>query len=227
MQMKRLVTFIAIVVLLFMSSANAEFTTINEHFSIRNGISFKDTIDEVVSKETVPLKNVSDATDIDPQTPYHIRSEKSTFANIPESEIWYKFNSAKELREVVYSFRIDSKSKAAVDSDYLSINNGLREKYGTPLGYEYGKAHVLQGYALTTAFKWVAMGQMFGQSVEILAYDEWLVEQEGYYVKIEQVEQYNIGYYLHQVSYTYFSKEDVSDLMTTIDENHSNVINDL
>lgn len=229
-------------VMLFCGSAMAE------GFSLRNGISFGDTIEEVLSKETAEIDDIDDGSDEEESTsdadenekededsaaeyPYSITTKSTTLAGISDSKITYRFDANKTLREVVYDFR-SSSYKDSVDSDYDTVNDGLIRKYGNPLGFSGGSCYIFTGSALESAVFITYLYDYLDGYGDIRDYDEWDVALDDYHVKIEQVEYYyGTSYselkYAHEMSYTYFTDADLTAKQAEKRANQNAVDNDL
>lgn len=238
--MKRLICVIVAILLAFsMSSALAE------GFTLRNGIVFGDSMEDVLAKETLEVDEIEDGSDeeasattdnddSDDETdhPYWITTCEGTVAGIDNSYIKYNFDADKMLREVIYYFETYS-SKDTSDSDYETINNGLIRKYGSPLGYSNGDCYIFTGAALESA---VISAYIFSDLLDgygdIRDYDEWDVDTGDYHVKIEQVQfYYGSSYselkYAHQMSYTYFTDDELQAEKDAKRESQEAVDNDL
>lgn len=206
-----------------------------EEFSLHNGITFGDTMDEVLAKETFAIKSVNDGSEKDSDEnqnsdeggennkndslfsiialPYSIITEDDTLAGIPGSSITYRFNKDKVLREAIYHFAAFSINS----SEYKEINSGLVKKYGTPLGYSNGDNYIVTGSSLPMAVIMTSLTKLADGYADISNYDEWDVDAGDYHVKVDQVEyyygfSYNKLNYSHTVGYMYFTDEDLENM---------------
>ncbi len=225
--MKKYISIILIVILsVLVLSVSAE------EFTLRNGIVFEDSMEEVLSKETIPIaEKDTEFGDkyAENKYPYSIKTKEDTVAGISGTMIIYHFDKEKKLREVVYVFP-NSKIGDFVDNCYTLINGGLVRKYGTPLGYTNGTCYVVTGDALESAAEVIQLVKMFGKPAGIRSYDEWIVSCNSYNVKIEQVEYYTVpsSYtYYHRVSYTYFSNDTIQNEMNSKQDQQDAIDNDL
>ena len=209
--MKRLLALILFGMLLISANAFAE------EFTLRNGIAFGDTMDDVLTKETFAIDGIRDECDDEDISsmpyPYWIRTEYSTLAGIPDSNIMYRFNADKQLREVIYNFRGKSGStetKDVADTEYNTVNSGLIKKYGEPLGFSDGTCYIITGGAFEDALRFLNL-MFYG---ELYDYDEWDVKCDDYHVKVEQLEygagiSKNNASYFHKIGYTYFTDDEL------------------
>lgn len=233
--MKRIFA-IAIMFILILSCV----TSSAESFMLRNGITFGDTMEDVLEKETFEIDTIDEendneeATDPDAEPveyPYSITTVENTLAGIPESYIYYKFDANKTLKEVDYHFR-SSSYKDTIDNDYDKVNEGLIRKYGTPLGYTNGDCYIFTGSAIEGAAIIAYLFEMLDGYGDLRDYDEWDVEYDDYHVKIEQVEYYyGSSYseidYCHRMSYTYFTDEDLNAEMDSKKDSQNAVDSDI
>ena len=231
--MRKLLSLVLVIMMLLTSIAYAE------EFTLRNGIMFGDTMDEVLTKETFEIDEVKDGSGEDStddtsdevEFPYYITTQEDTLAGIGNSYIKYRFDANKTLREAIYYFETYS-SKDTSDSDYESINKGLVRKYGSPLGYSNGDCYIFTGAALENAVISVYLWELLDGYGDIRDYDEWDVDTGDYHVKIEQVQYYwGNSYselkYAHEMSYTYFTDDDLQAEKDAKRESQEAVDNDL
>lgn len=223
--MKRLFALLLALGMLFTSTLACA-----EEFTLRNGIAFGDTMDEVLAKETFPFdEDFEDLDDDGSDLPYSIRTDRETIAGISYSAITYKFDKNKTLREVYYDFGFSSESEDTNDVDYDNINSGLIRKYGTPLNHP-GELYVIIGAAFEKAISAIVV---LGKKGDIIDYDEWIVDTDDYHVKIDQVKFYwidrydNKWKYGHRVSYKYFTDEDIQNALNEKQEQQNLVDSDI
>jgi len=234
--MKRILAMVLAIGILFTSTI-----AYAEEFSLRNGITFGDTIEEVLAKETFSIESVDDGSDEDSvedketddesELPYSITTAHDTLAGIPDSHIVYRFDQNKTLKEVKYYFR-SSSLKETIDNDYNNINSGFIRKYGSPLGYSNGDCYIFTGGAMYETVYITYLVQSLDGYGDLRDYDEWDVNTGDYHVKIEHIEYYlGSSYsdlnYSHVVSYTYFTDEDLQNAKNEKVENQNAIDNDL
>ena len=207
--MKRFISII-----LFIAISLSIITATAEGFTLRNGITFGDSMEDVKGKETIEIAEIDEELgekDADKDYPYSITTKKDTVAGISGSIIKYRFDKDKKLREVKYEFA-SSTSKEVIDNNYESVNSGLVRKYGSPLGYSNGKSFIVTGSAIDGAVLGYELMKLMGGIGDMRDYDEWVVYLDDYNVKIEQVcyyygSSYSDMHYSHDVSYTYFTDD--------------------
>lgn len=218
--MKKIISLLLVSAMLLLS-----ISAVAEGFSLRNGISFGDTMEEVLEKETLEIDEMDDGTaeedeeaeeddDEEAEYPYYIETVKGTVAGISGSYIRYKFDADKTLREVIYYFKTwDDKDLS--DSDYETLYSSLVRKYGSALGYSNGSCYIISGSALESAVISSYLFEMIGGYGDLRDYDEWDVDTGEYHVKIELVQSYYGSSYSelkfdNRMSYTYFTDEDLA-----------------
>lgn len=219
-------------------------SAVAEEFTLRNGICFGDTMEEVLEKETFAIDDMADGTndeeasssddddeDDEEEYPYYITTVEGTVAGISDSYIRYNFDADKTLKEVIYYFDSNS-DKDLSDSDYESVYDGLVRKYGSPLGYSNGKCYIISGAAIEGAVISAYLMEMLGGYGDIRDYDEWDVDTGDYHVKIELAQYYHGASYSdltynNRMSYTYFTDEDLAAAMSEKQDAREAVDNDL
>lgn len=234
--MKKIVIMISIIMAILLP-----LSAVAEEFTLRNGIHFGDTMEEVLAKETVGISHIEDGSestedsdkeseDDDPPT-YSIRTENTTLAGIDDSHITYYFDAEKTLREVVYYFG-DTKLADSSDSNYESVNGGLKRKYGAPLGNSNGSCYIVTGEAIEHAVTITYILSTYGGVGDIRDYDEWVIDNGDYSVKIDHVQfyqgsSYSNMSYSHVLGYKYFTDADVEDEQNQKREQQAVVDSDL
>lgn len=106
-------------------------------------------------------------------------------------------------------------------SDYTSINNMLMSKYGRPLENKDGYTHSVQTQALKSHLSLVDLTELLiairGSGKLIDHYDEWVVQGDGGYVKIDHVLTYLYGTdgntCTHQLDYTFYTNTEWSQIV--------------
>lgn len=228
--MKKFTTLLITLMVLFSFcySANAE------EFTLRNGIAFGDSMEDVKSKETIAIDTIDDEfgeNDAESDHPYSITTKEDTVAGISGSQIFYHFDKDKKLCEVVYFFA-SSSNKDIIDSNYETINSGLVRKYGSPLGNSNGKSHIITSSAINDAVLIYEIMKMVGGVGDMRDYDEWIVRCDNYNVKIDQVcyyagSSYSDINYMHCLGYKYFTDEMLKDKQNEKKEQQETVDNDI
>ena len=238
--MKRLISIIVAILLVISSS-----TAMADEFTLRNGIAFGDSMEDVLTKETLEVDTIEDGSEEDSSAstedddsedevayPYYFTTCLGAVAGIDDSYIKYNFDANKTLREVIYYFESYS-SKDFSDSDYEKINDALIRKYGSPLGYSNGDCYIFMGAAIEsaaiTAYLFSDLLDAYG---DLRDYDEWDVDTGDYHVKIEQAQYYcGSSYseitYRHMMSYTYFTDDELQAEKDAKRESQEAIDNDL
>ena len=180
--MKKLITacLCLIVLISFINSCLAE------DFSIRNGIHFGMTIDEVKKCERdngLPDSSIYFESDnygiIDK---YYCIGYETEIAGIYDSRLFYYFDlDTKKLREIQYELGSEYQSEKTATSNFTDISTSLNSKYGLP---EYssvlysGSLYVIQTQNFLKA---IFMSKDPGD----VAFHEWLIDYGNYYVLID------------------------------------------
>jgi len=201
-----------------------------ESFSIRNGITFGDNAETVKRKEVLKIdKEIlpDKANDREGQ----IITKSGKVAGIDSSSIKYYFGYEDSLNRVDYSFAYEYDTKSA-QYRYDMINEGLIKKYGDALGYRNGECFIIQKGCLSETYSMVENLMPHGLSDGVLAYDEWVVGYNDYNIKIEHIiyslTQKSLGkWYVHVLSYTTFSEEELINAMQEKQDKKDEVAGDL
>jgi len=211
--MKRVTSLVLVCILLFGCLSGA----IAEDFQLRNGIQFGDDLETVKSKETLTIQDGS--TD---------KTNKVWFdgkiAGI-EGSVRYDFDEETgKLIEMLYIFD-ETTSKDTVDSNYTTLYQSLVRKYGNPLGNTGGSIYTIIGsvFEYWALHKWLT--ELLDGKNDYRDYDEWIVNCDGYNVKIDLVSWYDrdssFNYtYTNGISYHYYTDEDLlNKIQEKMDEN--------
>lgn len=196
-------------------------------FTLRNGVKFGDTVDEVKAKETFEV----DTTQGDE---YNLYMAKGTVAGISDTEIWYRFD---EMTGLLYDVRWSLPSYYSADSsdnDYSKLYKAFVSKYGDPLGYSNGSCYIITGSAIEAA---ATIGYLYKELLDgvgdIRDYAEWDVKVgNGEHVKIELVQYYygtsysDMQYYIN-VGYSDFTDEELENALKEKREENEAVMNDI
>jgi len=169
-----------------------------EEFTLRNGIRFGDTIEDIVEKETTLTRESETSNWF-----------KGTIAGYKNSQAGFSFDDDGKLVDMCYSFDQfgnDYKSSSDVSDVYATLYKSVVRKYGSPLGNTGGKVELITGIAMTRMGMTVyIIGGMDGYDGDYLDYDEWIVDCTGGHVKIDL-----ISYYYRDSSYDYHFQVDLS-----------------
>lgn len=218
--MKNRMLYCFISMLLFFSSVASA-----EEFSLRNGIVFGDTLEIVKQKETLTIQSGSEE-----------KTDKVWFDGAiagMDGSVRFDFDEETgKLTDMLYDF--DSKEdKNFVDNDYSTLEKSLKRKYGDPLGNTGGSLYIITGTAIENAATIIGLWKyMLDGDGDFRDYDEWIVEADGYKVKIDLISYYyrtkEYDYsYKNAVSYHYFTDEDYQNAIQEKKDENAIVDNDL
>ena len=199
--MKRFMSMLVSLILLVSCFSNA-FAA--EDFTLRNGIKFGDTMEEIVTKETTLTRDSDDSTCF-----------KGKIAGYSDAECWFEFDDDSKLYDMEYIFNSNiCTSKDEMNNVYKKLYDSLKRQYGTPLGYTGGSCYLITGSAVDSmGFTVYLLGALDGYSGDYTDYDEWIVDCDGYHVKIDLISYYYRNsdydyYYRVALSYHHYTDED-------------------
>ena len=193
-----------------------------DDFTLRNGILFGDTMEDILSKETTLVRESDDSNFF-----------KGKIAGYSNAACSFTFDNAGGLAEMTYTFDDSCTSKDTMNEVYDTLYQSLKRQYGTPLGNTGGSCHLITGNALFRMALYVyLLGGSDGYSGSYADYDEWVVDCNGYHVKIDLASYYyrNKDYkysYFCDVSYHYFTDADLEAARTEKQNERQEVDNDL
>lgn len=214
--MKKMLVCLMIAVLLMLSAASAL-----EGFTLRNGVQFGDTIEQIREKETLVLKDPVTRFDFTTFTSLTaLWTQKGTVAGIDGVEIGYLFDRSKKLAEVQWKLPANE-SAGTSDSRYSALYNAMVIKYGAPLACSNGTHFAITG---------IAIDQAYGPLRNCA---EWVHDcGDGHYVKIELV-QFNDGeraaqptFSIH-VGYTYFTDAQLKESPHQMEQDDASILSDI
>lgn len=187
--MKRLISFMMVLMLMFSSvAAYAEGSRIEEDFTIRNGIKFGMSVEDVRIMEEALGGNAEGETRTKNSSAmgsvtrwgYHVDSIAGIACTGNSTTLNYYFNANELLEGVEYWFGYYSPSVGR--ANYNEIYGLMCEKYGTPLHDGDGKLFDVR----TSAFDSYFSSKQFGSN-NTVTYAEWLVEFNDTWVVIDVV----------------------------------------
>ena len=204
--MKKMVCFaLALVLSLSVATVLAD-----GDFVLRSGILFGDTLETVHAKETtLTIEDGSVG-----------KTNKVWFAGVISGyngSARFDFDQTTGgLTDMLYSFESFSTMDQS-NSQYEVLRAGLIRKYGQPLNNPEGTYHAVKGLSFEHSQilidLWKQLGEGQGKG-DVNYYDEWIVECDGYNVKIDLVNYYygvrGTYYYSVDLSYRCFM-EDVNE----------------
>ena len=197
-----------------------------EEFTLRNGIKFGDTMDEVRAKETLAFKESSSEN--------RLITVKGTVASIDNVAIEYFFGDSGLLTQISWECPSLSHMDTS-DNDYSKLYKAFVSKYGKPLGYEDGECFIITGTAINGA---VIITQLYSTLMEsgvgdIRNYAEWDHEYtDADHVKIELVQYYYGTSYANReysisVCYKHFTEADLEAAQQEKRNENEAVMNDI
>ena len=160
-----------------------------EDFTLRSGIKFGDTMEDIVAKETT-LTRESDTSN----------SFTGKVAGYSDVECTFAFDDDGKMKSMSYWFSGSvCTSKSTANDIYDTIRKSMVRQYGSGLGNTGGSCHLITGPAIDSMALWVYLfGSLDGYDGNYIDYDEWIVDVEDYHVKIDL-----ISYYYRDSKYNY------------------------
>lgn len=194
-----------------------------EDFTLRNGILFGDTMDAILTKETTLVR------ESDSNNWFNGR-----IAGYDDAQCGFYFDDDGLLISMDYSFDDDiCTSRDTAGSVYETLYKSLNRKYGAPLGNVGGSCYIITGPAIDRMALYVYLfGTLDGYSGDYLDYDEWIVDMDGYHVKIDLIEYYyrnsDYDYFYHvDVSYHRFTDADLNEAQEEKQHENDEIDNDM
>ena len=217
--MKKTLSFvICLTILLFLlSTCLAE-----DGFTLRDGILFGDTIDDIVSKETSLQRTGDDSNWF-----------KGRIAGYDNSECGFYFDDDGKLVSMCYSFSNACTSRDTTNDVYKTLYQSLVRQYGKAIGNTGGSVELITGPAIDRMTLWVyLLGALENNAGDYYDYDEWIIDQENYHVKIDLIsyyyrdDSYEYSYFV-DLSYHKYTDEDYQKAVEKKRGEQSEVDNDL
>lgn len=158
-------------------------------FTLRNGILFGDTMEDILAKETKLTRQSEDSNWF-----------SGTIAGYSNAECGFYFDDDGRLKSMCYNFGNEICTARDVTRDvYKTLYDSVCRQYGTPLGNTGGTIHLISGPAFEHMGLYVyLLGALDGYDGDYIDYDEWVVDQADYHVKIDM-----ISYYYRDKDYNY------------------------
>ena len=217
--MKRFIT-VLITAILTLSLIGTSFA--EEGFSLRNGIVFGDTIETILQKETSLVREGDDSNWF-----------KGKIAGYNDAECGFYFDDDGKLISMDYGFGNSCTSRDSTDDVYKKLYQSLNRKYGKPKGNTGGTTYIITGPAIDRmGFYVYLLGSLDNYKGDYYDYDEWVIDQDDYHVKIDLISYYyrNSDYeysYFVDLSYHYFTDEDLEAAINEKVTEQEEVDNDL
>lgn len=172
-----------------------------EEFTLRNGILFGDTMEDILQKEQTLIRSGDDST-----------SFTGRIAGFDGATCDFEFDDDDKLISMTYGF--DCSSKDSMKDDYKTLYSSLVRQYGAAEGNTGGSCELITGPAISRMAMWVYLfGEVDGWAADYYDYDEWIIDCSDYHVKIDLVSYYyrNSDYeytYIIDLSYHKYTDED-------------------
>ena len=198
--MKRCVSVLLALVLVI---GMGTFALAEDDFTLRNGILFGDTIEDILGKETKLTRNSDDSNWF-----------TGTIAGYSGAECGFSFDDDGKLISMCYNFgnSVCGSSRDTTNDVYKKLYDSVNRQYGKPLGNTGGSCHLITGPAFEQMGLWVyLLGKLDGCKGDYIDYDEWDLRYNDYNVKIDMVSYYyrNKDYdYTYRVSLSYHKYTD-------------------
>lgn len=211
--MKKTVAAVMALIMVLCLGANA---LAEKEFPLHNGILFGDSLDTVKAKEEgkVTIQDGSKE-----------KTNKVWFSGTiagAKGSVRFDFDeSTGGLTDMLYTFN-DMPTTKECDARYNELRDGLIRKYGDPIGNTGGTIEVVTGLA----FEYAATLMNLYESMKIgtgdlRSYDEWIIDCDGYFVKIDLVSYYikaSDTDYKVNLSYHYYTGEQNQNKQDLVDK---------
>jgi len=192
---------LSIMIAILLGFANLGFA---EGFSMRNGVEFGMTLEEIEKVETFSRDKSKN------QEVYSYGYGK--ISGIDGSCVEYHFDQNGKLNSLEINFSEENKNNPMIKEDYVKINSLLEDKYGKPLGNKNGECYFLRGNEFNSVLSNYTLFKMLGTVI----YDEWLLETEDGHIKIDHFCFYKGSEGMHCLEYSFFSHEDVKNMQNDL-----------
>ena len=178
-------------------------SSLAEEFTLRNGIMFGDTMDDILAKEKTLTRKEDDSNWF-----------TGKIAGYNDADCGFYFDAEGKLKSMDYDFSNSCTSRESTNEVYKKLYNSLVRQYGKAKGNTGGSCELITGPAMTNMAIWVyLLGSMDKCAGDYYDYDEWVIDTNGYHVKIDL-----ISYYYRDSDYEYSYFCDLSYHMYTDQE---------
>lgn len=226
--MKKLSLLLLALVILGFSVCCAEAGT---SFSLRSGIEFGDTKEEVFAKETTLKGGYSDPFSI--FTSDIAYSFTGKIAGYSDAVCTFFFNETDQLVSMNYSFDDACSSRDRTNDIYKTLYQSLTRKYGNSIGNTRGTCELITGPAFNRMLLYMyGFDSSDGSSSDCIDFDEWIVDVDNDHVKIDLVSyywrdnKYNYNYKI-DLSYHFYTEAEYQDAINKKHAEREEVDNDL
>lgn len=181
--MKKSISLLSVILIFCLISSSAEVTKIDGSFTVRNGISFGMTEQEINTIE-VEVNGLQEGTinndSLNGYTTLEFRAESIAGIEIVHAmgrTIEYYFNTTDgKMESIEYFFGYK------VENHYEDLKKSIMNKYGNPLHDNDGGIFGIITPSLRTALLSIQYGMLYSG---ISDYSEWLVQFDDYYMIID------------------------------------------
>lgn len=198
----------------------------DEGFTLRNGVMFGDTMEDVRAKETLECHEDTEEC--------MLYTEDGTVGGFSDVTVKYYFDEdTKLLKEVNWRLPVRHDVDAS-DSDYSQLYSALVDKYGDPHESPDGSLFCIHGTTIFQAMFDVKLYQSWQgkDSAGIRDAHEWVVNiGDGNYVKIEMVQHYAFissrPYIKIDLGYSPFTEQELQDKLQELQKESDALMNDI
>lgn len=187
-----------------------------DSFTLRNGIQFGDTIDDVKQKEKdLTLEKEDESSDS------FTLKYTGEIAGMDGTATFYFDKDEKKLTDLKYSIETDNLSE--MFDIQRKIKDSCIRQYGDPVVLDEDETTFpIKGKAIDYAAYAVYMNRQLGEKSYIWDYDEWVVfGEDGNNTKIESVSYYDTSNFLGteythcyvDVSYSFFTQDELDAII--------------
>ena len=152
--------------------------SVSQSFSIRNGIMFGDTKENVKEKEKFKIEEENDSL---------IRTKPGKVAGVEDSYVEYHFNDSGLLYDIYMDFGVHIGKNSQAEAAYNSTFKTLRQKYGAPIILDDETWYVIEGSAVSKYRE----NSAFLKSVDIKPvlqqYSQWIIRYDDISVMIDLI----------------------------------------
>lgn len=217
--MKRFATLSSAILFVFWSSYCSA-----ETFSIRNGISYGDSMIEVESKESLRISEKTDTT---------LKTVEGTIASIDKSYIVYNFSSDGKLVDIFMDFGVHIGKTEQAIAAYKTVYEALVSKYGSPASIKDDSWYVVCGSAVDEYIHNVSFLKSFGLTPSLQDKAQWILRYDDINVKIDLIRYAPNGVSAKSISsdviisYRFFTDAEEQAAINSLNTQQQNIQDDL
>ena len=218
--MKQVISCALIIVLMLTMVSNC----LAERFSLRNGISYGDTMDDVEAKEVLGISEKTETT---------LKTVEGTIASINGSYIVYSFSNQGELVDVFMDFGVHIGKPEQAISAYNTVYEALSGKYGSPSEIVNDAWYVIYGSAVREYASQSSFLKSLGLTPALQDKAQWILRYDDINVKIDLIRYAPNGVSSRSissdviVSYRFFTNAEEQSALDALDNQKQSNQNDL